>query len=151
MQLVPQENTNTEYPCEVWALPHHAQAVPTSRRITARALTVWGIADDTAHQAVLVVSELVANAVAHALPPIALHLNPPSARGVIHVEVDDGGPASVEATKIAAGTEDEHGRGYLIIDALTRDHGCRPYVDHTSNWAEIETSCTSLCTVREAG
>src|SRR5881392_1211294 len=76
-----------------WNLPHAPQAAGIARRLTFDTLKGWGVQDDEAHSVVLAVSELVTNAVAHALPPVALQLGPPSERRIILVAVTDGGPA----------------------------------------------------------
>ncbi|WP_406187274.1 ATP-binding protein [Streptomyces sp. NBC_01006] len=57
-----------EPPCE-WGLPHRPESVGTARRITQAVLDAWDTDNDATDQALLVVSELVTNAVEHALPP----------------------------------------------------------------------------------
>ncbi|WP_328930029.1 ATP-binding protein [Streptomyces sp. NBC_00190] len=55
-------------PC-VWKLPHHPASAGTARRITTTVLDGWDVDGETIDQALLVVSELVTNAIEHALPP----------------------------------------------------------------------------------
>ncbi|WP_327135271.1 ATP-binding protein [Streptomyces sp. NBC_01343] len=97
-------------PC-VWKLPHHPAAAGTARRITSTVLDGWDVAEETIDQALLVVSELVTNAVEHARPPVALHLQRPGNDGVLRIEVGDGGPADHEGTWTTSCAPEERGRG----------------------------------------
>jgi anti-sigma regulatory factor (Ser/Thr protein kinase) len=86
--------------------------------------------DDHIAEAQLVVSELVTNAVCHALPPVALHLvvhtapsadGPTPARpGSLHIRVTDGGP---DLRRTDSRPADEHGRGTDIVSVLSSRHG----------------------------
>ena len=128
-----------ELPC-VWVLPHRPESVGTARRLTRTALNEWGIDDDTADQALLVVSELVTNAIEHARPPVALHLDRPTPDGTLHIEVDDGGPATHSGAWSSSCTDDEHGRGNTVIDFLTTAHGTRATADGAIHWADLPTA-----------
>lgn len=79
-----------EPPCE-WGLPHRPESAGTARRITQAVLDAWDTDNDATDQALLVVSELVTNAIEHALPPVVLRLA--QRTDTLHIEVDDGGPA----------------------------------------------------------
>ncbi|MER5556961.1 ATP-binding protein [Streptomyces sp. NPDC002793] len=120
-----------------WRLPHCPQAVGTAREITAAVLNDWHVAQDSAEAAVLVVSELVTNAVEHALPPIALHLHRERAGERVWVGVTDSGPAAGEGAWTASCADDEHGRGLDVIDALTTTHGTRSHSGGTTHWARL--------------
>ncbi|MFF3404536.1 ATP-binding protein [Streptomyces sp. NPDC002659] len=135
--LVPQNPTEIADLPSVWALPHRPESAGTARRITRCALGAWGIDEDTTDQVLLVVSELVTNAVEHALPPVALHLDLPSGDGTIHVEVDDGGPAAEEGAWTASCGAEEHGRGSGIIDFLTTAHGTHTHAFGATHWARL--------------
>ncbi|MFJ9031838.1 ATP-binding protein [Streptomyces sp. NPDC102274] len=74
-----------------------------------------GIVDDI----LLVMSELVTNAVLHACGPIRAHLER-RPDGSVHIAVDDGGPAASSRPHELAG---DHGRGLEVIAALAADHG----------------------------
>ncbi len=76
--------------CERWELPPDASAVAKARQLVAAALHPLGLAEDVAGNAVLAVSELVANAVTHASAPYALCLCADGRVGVM-CEVLDGG------------------------------------------------------------
>ncbi|WP_051787008.1 MULTISPECIES: ATP-binding protein [Streptomyces] len=77
----------------VWELDHRPESVGAARRITGAVLVGWGMAEDAIDQALLIVSELITNAVEHAVPPIALRLDRPTPDSSVRIEVDDGGPA----------------------------------------------------------
>ncbi|MCF3134677.1 ATP-binding protein [Streptomyces olivochromogenes] len=88
-----------------------------ARRITRIVLHEWGLAGEDIDGAVLIVSEMVTNSVAHALPPLRLGLHHVVTVGVIRVEVTDGGPAR-HSTRRENFEPDEHGRGGLIVARL---------------------------------
>ncbi|MCX5208757.1 ATP-binding protein [Kitasatospora sp. NBC_00240] len=83
------------------------------------ALRAWNVNEETTDRALLVVSELVSNAIEHALPPIALRLGHPTPGDPLHIAVDDGGPAAREGTWTAGRAPEEHGRGRAIIARQT--------------------------------
>ncbi|NYO26435.1 ATP-binding protein, partial [Salmonella enterica] len=80
--------------------------------------------------AVLLVSELVSNAILHGRPPIELRLRR-AARDLL-VEVDDG--ATVLPRKLRPTPDDEHGRGLVIASLLADRWGTRPLRDGKSVW-----------------
>ena len=96
---------------------------------------------------VLVVSELVTNAVRHGRPPVALWLR--RVGGGVRVDVHDEssavGPAEGTSGWVRADLDAEGGRGLPLIDALSVDHGV-DQVPHDGKqvWAvvepEVETS-----------
>ncbi|MFC9328824.1 ATP-binding protein [Kitasatospora sp. NPDC057015] len=115
-------------PCrwgQQWAIEHRPDALGPVRREARASLSAWGVEPSAVEAAVLVVSELVTNAVRHALPPVALRLRHDRADQRLWVEVTDGGPA------LGGGAElpppDEHGRGLLLVAALALAHGARPH------------------------
>ncbi|MER6434427.1 ATP-binding protein, partial [Streptomyces sp900105245] len=93
----------------------------------------------------LVISELITNAVTHALPPVILHLHAlANGSGQVRVHVTDGGPQPTPTTPAswaAARPTDEHGRGATIISALTDHDGTDPdlngLIDH---WADLSAA-----------
>ncbi|MEV6583773.1 ATP-binding protein [Streptomyces sp. NPDC051582] len=124
----------------VWGLPHRPQSASAARRITRATLTRWDLDEDTIDQALLVVSELVTNAVEHALPPVALHIERPARGDSVHIEVDDGGPAPVEGAWTTSCAPEEHGRGNALVAALATDHGIRELPDGLAHWADLATA-----------
>ncbi|MFJ6661285.1 ATP-binding protein [Streptomyces sp. NPDC091377] len=87
---------------------------------------------------VLVVSELVTNAVTHAVGPIRADLHR-HLDGSIRIAVADGGPAP-SAPRPPEGPLIEHGRGLAIVAALAARHGrdttpARPF--RARSWAVL--------------
>jgi anti-sigma regulatory factor (Ser/Thr protein kinase) len=83
-----------------------------------------------------VVSELLTNAIVHALPPATLRLSRTGADrgGAVRVEVTDMGPAA----SVCVSDPDEHGRGLTIVSALAARCGVREHSGVTSRWAELQ-------------
>ncbi len=123
-----------------WPLPHRPEAAGTARRLARATLAEWGVDEDTTDQALLVVSELVTNAIEHALPPVVLHLDQPAPGHPLHIEVDDGGPAPDHGGWTSTCTPEEHGRGTDIIAALSTAHGHHPLPDGAAHWADLTTA-----------
>jgi len=86
----------------------------------------------------LVVSELVTNALVHARPPATLRLWRLSVDGrrAVHVEVTDGGPTAPPGPQCAP-DPDEHGRGLGIVTVLSARCGLRADRAGTSRWAQV--------------
>lgn len=82
----------------VCPLPHIPEAVSVVRRRVRTVLADWNLAPDLAEDALLVISELITNAVVHALPPAALRLSRVGAdgRSALRVEVTDAGPVAAD-------------------------------------------------------
>ncbi|MEU6412938.1 ATP-binding protein [Microbispora sp. NPDC046933] len=123
------------YTCPV---PHSPQAVSGVRHRALGVLASWGTPGAAAQEAVLVISEMVTNAVLHALPPAELRLLLCSEgdHDIIRVEVTDAGAAPVWP---GTGTcPDESGRGAAVVEALAMRHGSlsRPS-GLTTWWADL--------------
>ncbi|WP_200308835.1 ATP-binding protein [Streptomyces adelaidensis] len=124
------------------ALPHTAAAVPVARALVRTALSelAHGTDRDTAE---LLTAELVANAVEHAAGdgPIELvvELSPSSCK----VEVHDPDPAPPgDLTAPGFGEPDpwqEHGRGLLLIRALSSACGHRATGSGKAVWFRLRT------------
>lgn len=123
----------------VLPLPHDPGAVSAVRRRVRAVLTDWDLTADSAEEVLLVVSELITNAIVHALPPATLRLSrtAPGGRGAVRVEVTDRGPAAPSALSASAPDPDECGRGLAIVTALAARCGARADSGGTSRWAEL--------------
>jgi len=105
------------------------------RRLTAE-LTAAGIFDGVVCDAVLVVSELLSNAIRHArpLPGSKLRLAWALTDGAVEIAVTDGGaatrPMTAQATVSSLG-----GRGLDIVDYLARSWGVRTDDTELTVWA----------------
>jgi anti-sigma regulatory factor (Ser/Thr protein kinase) len=118
-------------------LPAEVQATGLARRVTREAVATWGVThlDETA---VLLVSELVTNAVLHAKTPAAvLRLRLETAEGCLRIEVQDADP-SWPHPRTPAGL-DESGFGLVLVDALADKWGVRDTPPGKTVWAELET------------
>ncbi|MFD5410981.1 ATP-binding protein [Streptomyces nojiriensis] len=132
--LPPVTHTRAETPC-IWWLPHCPESAGTARRIASAVLHAWDVDDETIDQALLVVSELVTNALEHALPPVALHLEQTEDDGNLRIEVGDGGPTDNEGAWTMSCAPEEHGRGVAIITLLASAHGARILAHTVTYWA----------------
>ena len=87
---------------------------------------------ETASDVVLVISELVTNALNHALPAVCLHLSRLSC-GTVRVEVTDGGPCGSPLQRDPG----DGGRGLALVQALAQAHGRHVGPAGTLAWAEF--------------
>ncbi|MBV7694403.1 ATP-binding protein [Streptomyces sp. TRM70350] len=124
----------------VFSLPHTPGAVSAVRRRIRPVLTDWNLAADIAEDVLLVVSELLTNAIVHALPPATLRLSRSQVDRyrAIRVEVTDMGPVPVAGPSASTVDPDEHGRGLGIVTTLAARCGVRVHSGGTSRWAELQ-------------
>ncbi len=120
-------------------LPHILEAVAAVRHRARTVLADWDLSGDALDEALLVVSELITNAVVHALPPAVLHLGSSRVDGrrALHIEVTDGGAAPRPHRPLDDLEPDEHGRGLGIVTALSARHGTRVHRGRVTRWAEL--------------
>lgn len=118
-----------------WLLAHTPEAPGLARRLVRAALPGWDLAEETVETAVLVVSELVTNAVVHAWGPLVLHLRPEPVHQRVWVGVSDGGPARRKGAWAASRAPEEHGRGLGVIESLALDHGTYTHDGGATHWA----------------
>jgi anti-sigma regulatory factor (Ser/Thr protein kinase) len=117
-------------------LPCAPASVAVARQLLAAELTAAGIFDGVVGDAVLVVSELLSNAIRHArpLPGSSLRLVWELNDGAVEIAVSDGGaatrPMTVQATVSSLG-----GRGLDIVDYLARSWGVRTDDTGLTVWA----------------
>jgi len=117
-------------------LPCVPASVAVARQRLAAELTAAGIFDGVVVDTVLVVSELLSNAIRHArpLPGSNLRLAWELNDGVVEIAVSDGGaatrPMTVQATVSSLG-----GRGLDIVDYLARSWGVRTDDTGLTVWA----------------
>jgi signal transduction histidine kinase len=81
----------------------------------------------------LVVSELVTNAVRHAVPPVRLEISADADR--VTVAVGDGSPGRPVAREAA--DDAEGGRGMALVDMLCAETGVRPNPPGKTVWAAL--------------
>ncbi|MEW2223318.1 SpoIIE family protein phosphatase [Streptomyces sp. NPDC006990] len=113
-------------------LPGNALAAGAARRFARVALSRWGVHGTPADDAVLLVSELVTNAVVHAGTSVGLECR--YAAGVLYAEVADLHPAR----RVAA--HGEEGHGLRLVGALAKEWGFSYRRDRKSVWFQLGTA-----------
>ncbi|QEV42593.1 PAS sensor protein [Streptomyces nodosus] len=114
----------------VWRVP---EAVRHARRFTLRALRVWGVSEER-DTILLVVSELVTNALVHTDGQVRLDLALFHQR--LRIAVADASPRTpVKPTSI--GWEATGGRGILLVEAVSATWGALPVGGGKQVWADI--------------
>ncbi|MFJ9760976.1 SpoIIE family protein phosphatase [Streptomyces sp. NPDC101149] len=114
-----------------WDLPSEPATVPQARKLVADKLDSWNM-KEVIPTAQLIVSELVANAIRHAGPPIQARLIRTEA--ALICEVSDGSSTSPHLRRAA--TFDEDGRGLCIVAHLARHWGTRHDMAGKTVWVE---------------
>jgi PAS domain S-box-containing protein len=113
-----------------WDVPVDPARVAEARKTASRQLTEWGL-EEFAFTTELVVSELVTNAIRHAVGPIRLRLI--RERSLI-CEVLDSGDTAPHLRHPR--TTDEGGRGLLLVSQFARRWGTRFVPEGKVIWAE---------------
>ncbi|MFE9098961.1 ATP-binding protein [Streptomyces sp. NPDC007264] len=123
----------------VFTVPCAPEAVSVVRRGVRAALVAWNLPTGVADDVLLVVSELVTNALVHAAPPATLRLSRvrAAACGAVRVEVADTGPTLPGRRAAPPPDPDEHGRGLDIVATLSARHGTRVHCGGVSRWADV--------------
>lgn len=112
----PREDGGAAY--AVFRFAAHPTSVGVARRVTREELRGWGVPSEACDDLVLIVSELVTNAIVHTSgDTVTCHL-----RGgrEIYVEVGSQGPAGSRGDARSAG---EGGRGLLVVESLSTTWG----------------------------
>lgn len=122
-----------------WQMAHRPETVARARELARATLARWNTPDDETEAAVLVVSELVTNAVEHAQPPLMLHLHREHADHRVWIGVTDGGPATQHGAWSSSCAPDEQGRGLQLVTALAQTYGQRNHTTGTTYWARMRT------------
>jgi anti-sigma regulatory factor (Ser/Thr protein kinase) len=108
------------------------QGPAQARRAVADCATRLGFGE-VVDDLLLVVSELVTNAVRHGAPPVRLEVLADA--DVVHVAVGDGAPALPRGRD--ADDQAEGGRGMVLVEMLTREHGVDPQPPGKTVWASV--------------
>lgn len=111
--------------------PAQARAAVTA---CAAELGLQEVSDDV----VLLVSEMVTNAIRHAAPPVRLEIQ--AGDDDVVVAVRDGSPHPPAPRR--PGQDAEGGRGMLLVDLLSDDHGVRGDPPGKAVWARVRRSAT---------
>jgi PAS domain-containing protein/anti-sigma regulatory factor (Ser/Thr protein kinase) len=114
----------------VWRLP---DAVMHARRFTARTLRQWKT-EAVSDAVLLVVSELVTNALVHTQGPVRLDLTLRGDR--VRICVGDSSPRA-PAKPVIVDWESTGGRGLLLVEAMSEAFGTMPVAGGKQVWSEI--------------
>ncbi|MEU2788948.1 ATP-binding protein [Streptomyces sp. NPDC007100] len=125
-----------------WWLPRHPRSARRARKYLRELAEVWQLQAEVTDTAVLVLSELAANACVHARVSRGRYVR---VRCLLHagrlrVEVADAGSAMPEPR--VAGVDDEDGRGLALVAALADEWGAypRPYGIGKVVWFELKVA-----------
>jgi CheY-like chemotaxis protein/anti-sigma regulatory factor (Ser/Thr protein kinase) len=99
-------------------LPHDLSSVSDARRFVKQKLAEWGIVEPL-DDALLVVSELAANALTHAHSSYRVRIA--ASEVALRIEVDDDGTGTPEPQPLT--DDEEHGRGLHLVGALAASWG----------------------------
>ena len=117
-------------------LPTDDGAVRLARRVTRDVLARWRL-DHVQDTAVLLVSELVTNAVRHARDTYAIALDLEIGATWLRIEVQDADPRWPKPR--IPDRLDESGFGLVLVDALAGNWGVRQTATGKAVWAELDT------------
>ena len=115
----------------VWRVP---EAVRQARRFTRRTMRAWGVPADALDAVLLVVSELVTNALVHTSGPVRLDLTLVNHR--LRLAVTDAS-ARTPAKPTSIGWEATGGRGLLLVEAVSAAWGSVPVSGGKQVWSEL--------------
>lgn len=117
-----------------WTFPAEPDAVARARAVVGATLGAWGL-DSVTDTAILLVSELVTNALRHARGPIGLRLERRRDADALIVEVSD--PLPDMPRERPADSDAESGRGLQLVAVSTRRWGTRPGRTGKTVWFEL--------------
>jgi anti-sigma regulatory factor (Ser/Thr protein kinase) len=104
-----------------------------ARAFTSGVLSSWHLPGELREKVVLAVSELVANALTHGMPPLGLRLRRTDRRLVVEVrDADERMPRRQHAR-----ATDEGGRGLSIVATIAASWGARPLDEGKAVWCEF--------------
>lgn len=129
---------DTEGECAEWTFPAEPDAVRTARHVVRDTLRSWGLDSVVGDVTVLLVSELVTNALRYASGPIGVRLclpDPGQSAPSLLVEVSD--PLPDPPTERPAAPDDEGGRGLQLVACSARRWGTRKGRTGKTVWFEL--------------
>ncbi|MFF4354137.1 ATP-binding protein [Streptomyces sp. NPDC001530] len=124
-------------------LAAHPGSVAQARRLARTRLSGWAVCEDTCDTAALVISELVTNAIVHAAGErVMCELH--DRDDALRIAVRDQGCAPGEPHPSPQRPEEEHGRGLLLVAAVSRAWGVQDTGPGLLVWAELERAGAGL-------
>jgi anti-sigma regulatory factor (Ser/Thr protein kinase) len=128
---------------DAFRLPAVPASVGEARHWLDERLCAWGVRGDVHADALLVLSELVTNALIHTRSTeIVSQAWATSER--LYLAVADQGRVSTEPHVCDAGTDAASGRGLLLVQAMTDQWGVLPAADGRVVWAAFPIALTYL-------
>jgi DNA-binding response OmpR family regulator/serine phosphatase RsbU (regulator of sigma subunit)/anti-sigma regulatory factor (Ser/Thr protein kinase) len=118
------------------AIADDVRAVHGARAFTTATLRDWELSASLTRDAILLVSEMVTNAIVHGRAPIQLRLR--RSRGRLLIEVDD--TATAAPRKMRPTADDIHGRGLQLVAMMADQWGTRPTTGGKSVWCVLALS-----------
>ena len=115
-------------------LPNAATACADGRSFVAVQLSRWQMPTQVSDEATLLTSELIANAVRHAPPPLCLEITVHTTK--IRIEVHDSDPIAPVLTR--PDFTSSGGRGVWLVDTIASRWGYRPEPPGKVVWFEID-------------
>jgi anti-sigma regulatory factor (Ser/Thr protein kinase) len=127
------------------SVPHERTGVRIARHAFADQLTQAGVPPQDREDAMLVLSELVSNAVKHAapLPSGEITVRWEVAEDALHIEITDGGAGTRPHASVAV-LSALGGRGLDIVRTVSSQWGVTEDEDTVTVWAEIPRSPASV-------
>jgi anti-sigma regulatory factor (Ser/Thr protein kinase) len=123
----------SDAPRRRFGLEHALRSPAEARAAVARASDELHL-DPLCEDLMLVVSEMVTNAIRYAEPPVELEIE--ATEDAVTVAVLDGSPGRPEPRQ--PDDDAEGGRGLLLIDLLAAERGVRPQPGGKTIWATLE-------------
>ena len=119
-------------------VPHERSGVRLARHAFADQMDAVGVAAEARDDAMLVLSELVSNAVKHAapLPSGEITVRWAVQADCLHIEITDGG-ASTRPHISTAAVSSLGGRGLDIVRAVSSEWGVTEGAESVTVWAEV--------------
>lgn len=117
----------------VVTIDHSVHGPAQARRAVAECAAALGLAEEQGEDLLLVVSEMVTNAVRHGAPPVELEVVADD--DTVVIAVTDSSPRRPQPRP--PDTEAEGGRGMALVDVLCAAHGVRPQPPGKSVWAAV--------------
>lgn len=114
-------------------IEHSARGPGQARRAVAECFARLGLADEQGEDLLLVVSEMVTNAVRHGAPPVELEVV--ADEDTVRIAVTDSSPTAPQAR--VADPDAEGGRGMALVDVLCTEHGVRPQPPGKEVWGAL--------------
>ena len=118
---------------ELTSVPHASREARNAARVV---LQDWALPTPLLDDVILVISELVTNAVRHAGTASTLELELCQTRGQLRVSLADGSEASPRLRRVRGAAED--GRGLAILAALSDRWGVDPHHGGKRVWWEVD-------------